>query len=140
MTGVRRMVARHQRVARTDEQEVYRERFVSLQPTLDQTSYKLWGQLPGVDGSLIEQALTARAEQFPPPPDTKPWSRTQRHADALVAISQDSLNSNQTETKTSAPIVSIFIDAELAAATNGEAGATIDVGPGVGPLTLEQIL
>jgi hypothetical protein len=37
-------------------------------------------------------------------------------------------------------VVSIFVDAREAAGSNGEAGAEIDVGPRVGPLTLEEIL
>ncbi len=96
LAGLRRMVARHQRVTTHDEQEVFRERFVSIQPTLDQTSYKLWGQLPGLDGRLLEQALTTRADQFPALPNGTHHPRTQRHADALVSIAHDSLHNNQT--------------------------------------------
>jgi hypothetical protein len=73
-------------------------------------------------------------------PDHKRLPRAQRFADALVSIAQDSLDGNHPEETGTGPIVSIFIDARLAAETNGEAGATIDTGPRVGPLTLEQIL
>ena len=111
-----------------------------IQPTLDQTFYKIWGQLPGVDGRTLEQALTTRADQFPTMPDQKRCPRPQRYADALVSIAHDSLNGNQTEGTASGPAVSIFVDAHLAASTNGETGAEIDTGPRVGPLTLEQIL
>jgi len=119
---------------------MFGDRFLSLQPTLDQTSYKLWGQLPGTDGRLVEQALTARADQFPPLPDGRPCSRTQRHADALVSIAHDSLDGTEPTATSSVPMVSIFVDAHQAAQTNGEAGATIDTGPRIGPLTLEEIL
>ena len=91
LAGLRRITAHHQRVTRTSEQDTYRERFVSIQPTLDQTSYKLWGQLPSLDGRLLEQALTTRADQFPALPNGTHNPRTQRHADALVSIAQDSL-------------------------------------------------
>jgi hypothetical protein len=141
VAGLRRMVAHHQRLNRPDEQQVFRDRFLSIQPTLDQTSYKLWGQLPGIDGRTLEQALQERADQFPTMPDGKRCARTQRHADALVSIAHDSLNSTPTEWASSTvPLVSIFVDAHLAATTNGQAGASIDTGPRVGPLTLEQIL
>ncbi|MGZ8786049.1 MAG: hypothetical protein ACXW1Y_10870, partial [Acidimicrobiia bacterium] len=110
LTGVRWMTARHQRFSGPDEQAVFRDRFLSLQPSLDQTSYKLWGQLPGSDGRLIEQALTTRADQFPSHPDEKPYPRTQRHADALVSIAHDSLDGTKTGTTSPVPVVSIFID------------------------------
>ena len=140
MAGLRRVTARHQRLTRHNEQDAYRDRFLSIQPTLDQTSYKLWGQLPSIDGHLIEQALSQRGDQFPTLPNQKRYPRTQRNADALVSIAQDSLHGNQPEGTRSGPTVSIFVDARLAAATGGETGAEIAAGPRIGPLTLEQIL
>ncbi len=38
------------------------------------------------------------------------------------------------------PVVSVFVDASEAAATNGEAGVTVAAGPQVGPNTLAAIL
>jgi len=140
LAGIRRQVAHHRRISRQDEQQTYRERFLAIQPALDQTSYKLWGLLPGTDGRVLEQALQERADRFPAMPDGRCCARTQRQADALVALAQDSLDGNQTDGTTTAPIVSIFVDAELAGRTNGETGATIDTGPRIGPLTLEEIL
>ncbi len=140
LVGIRRMVARHQPISRSGEQDLFSGRFLSIQPTLDQTSYKLWGQFPGIDGQLIEQALTTRADQYPPLPNGRRCARTQRQADALVSIAQDSLDQTPTATPTAAPLVSIFLDAHQAATSNGETGATLATGPRVGPLTLEQIL
>jgi hypothetical protein len=140
ISGLRRMVARHQRLTRRDEQQTFRERFLSIQPSLDQSSYKMWGLFPGTDGQLIERALSERADRFPVMPNGKHAPRTQRNADALLAITQDSLQANQTDGGSSTPLVSIFVNAHLAARTNGEAGATIATGPRIGPLTLEQIL
>ncbi len=139
IAGIRRMAARYRRISRQDEQDTYRDRFLSIQPTLDQTSYKLWGRFPGTDGRLLDEALTRRADQFPTMPDGKRCARTQRQADALVSIAQDSLEEAE-GASSSAPLVSIFVDATLAANTKGEAGASIDTGPRVGPLTLEEIL
>jgi hypothetical protein len=140
IAGLRRMVARHRRISRREEQETYRERFLSIQPSLDQTHYKIWGGLPGVDGRLFEQALLRRADQFPALPNGRHAPRTQRHADALVSIAQDSLHGNPTQGSSSVPLVSIFVDAQLAAPTNGETGAEICSGPRIGPLTLEEVL
>ncbi len=140
LAGLRRMTARQVRISRRDEQRLYGERFLSIQPTLDQTSYKVWGQFPGSDGRIIEQALIHRADQFPPLPNGRRCSQAQGRADALVSIAQDSLHGSQLETPSSAPVVSIFVDAHEAAGSNGQTGAEIDVGPRVGPLTLEEVL
>ncbi len=82
----------------TTNNTIYRDRFLSIQPTLDQTSYKLWGQLPGIDGrTSSNKRYPTRADQFPALPDQKQCSRTQRNADAFVSIAHDSLNGNQTD-------------------------------------------
>ena len=143
LAGIRRMTARHHRMSRADEQQVRDSRFLSIQPTLDQTAYRMWGLFPGTDGQTVEQALTDRADQFPKPPNGKPQPRGQRLADALVAISQGSLDGSHDESSVGngrGPLVSIFVDATLAAETNGQAGAETSTGIRVGPLTLEEIL
>lgn len=132
------MAAREGR--RPDEQRLFEERFLSVQPTLDQTSYKVWGQFPGSEGRTIEQALIHRADQFPVLPDGTRCSQAQARADALVSIAWDSLQGSQREGPSSAPVVAIFVDAREAARSNEETAAAIDVGPRVGPLTLEEIL
>jgi hypothetical protein len=141
VAGVRRMVARHQRLTRHDERRLFGDRSIAIQPNLEQTFYRVWGGLPGMEGRLVEQALTHRAEQFPKVPDGRPQPRGQRIADALVALSQDSLDGHQSDgSNPGTPLVSIFVDADLAAETNGEAGTEIDCGVRVGSLTLEEIL
>ena len=134
------MTARHLRLTRRNEQQTFAQRSIMLQPSLDEAFYKIWGGLPGTDGKILEQALNLRADQFPPIPDHKRCPRNQRFADALVSIAQDSIDGTQTEGTPTVPIVSIFVDAQLAARTGGEAGAQIDTGPRIGPLTLEEIL
>ncbi len=140
LTGVRRITSRHQRITPVDEQQAFDERFLAIQPSLDRAGYRLWGRLPGMEGRLVEGALLKQADRFPSAPDQQPCPREQRNADALVAIAQDSLVGSSVAEPSGQPLVSIFVDAHLAAATRGEAGADIDVGPRVGPLTLEQIL
>ena len=141
LAGVRRMVARHRRLERRDEQQAHDARFVSMQPTLDQSAYRLWGLLGGVDGHTVEQALMDRTDRFPSLPDHKTQPRGQRLADALVSIAHDSLDgTDETNGASRTPLVSIFVDAGLAADTKGEAGVETDTGIRVGPLTLEEIL
>ena len=106
LTGLRRVTARHQRITRRDEQQAFADRSILIQPTLDQTFYKIWGGLPGIDGRTLEQALQQRADQFPTMPDGARSSRTQRNADALVAIAQDSLQDTKPDgAATAGPVV-----------------------------------
>ncbi len=141
LTGVRRLAARHRRMTRRDECEVFEGRFVALQPALDESVWRLWGRLPGFEGRIVEEAISRRADHFPRLPDGSRGSRAQRQADALVSIANDALDGGRLEDPGAAePLVSIFVDARIAAESNGQAGASIPSGPRVGPLTLEQIL
>jgi hypothetical protein len=59
----------------------------------------------------------------------------------LWAISLDALTGIDGATiETATPLVTVFVDATDAAATNGEAGVTIEAGPRVGPAAIEAIL
>jgi hypothetical protein len=70
-----------------------------------------------------------------------PEARTTRYADALWAISLDSLaGSDGVSIDSAAPLLSVFMHAGDAAPTSGEAGVWIDGGPRVGVNTLEAIL
>jgi hypothetical protein len=109
----------------------------------------MWGQLPAVEGSIVERALVARAEQLPDEVDGVPRAGGSRKADALAATAQDSLSDRRhgsavgnagSEGDGVNPAVTIFVDATSAGAHHGEAGAEIALGPRVGPATLERIL
>ena len=39
-----------------------------VQPNLDESAWKLWGPLPGVDGQLVEKGLLEKADGFEPLP------------------------------------------------------------------------
>ena len=140
LAGVGRLLARRHRVTRSHDLDAYRDRFVAIQPSLDDASWRLWGLLPAVDGRIIESALVRRGEQLPAP--VEPSSRSQRHADALVAMAQDSIDGNGKAVPpvSSTPVVSEFVDAAVAGDSNGGAGAEIAAGPRVGPSVLERIL
>jgi hypothetical protein len=140
---VDRLGARHRRHRRLDELTVAHERYVSMQPTLDYTAWRLAGLLPGVEGALIEQALQARADSFPaPPPGLRP-TRGQLQADALVSICQDSVGSDEDGTG-GGPTALLFVDTGLASARPGEEagerGAETSNGVRVGPSVLEELL
>ena len=98
------------------------------------------GQLAGLAGRIVVEALEARGDGLPYGPNATP-SRTTRNADALWSIALDSTRGNDGETgAAAAPMVTIFVDASEAAATNGETGVTVEAGPQVGPNTFEAIL
>jgi hypothetical protein len=137
--GLRRLVARHRRMTRRDEQDVFEGRHFVLQPTLDRSGYRAWGMLASLDGSLVETALFERADSFPEPPYRDRGPIGQRLADALVSVCEDSL-ARDCRTGDATVAATVFVDAALAAPTRGRAGAEVAAGPRVGPLTLEQIL
>jgi hypothetical protein len=87
----------------------------------------------------VVAALEAKADTFPAEPDTR--SRAARNADALWAISLDALCGGDGATiDASTPLLTVFVDATEAAASNGEAGVTVEAGPRVGKATIEAIL
>ena len=138
--GVRRLTALQRRMTRTGQQQVFTDRFLSMQPTLDRTAFRLWGQLPGTDGELVEQALLTRADTFPTLPDGSKGTLGQRRADALVSISQDSLTtSSGDQDSSSGPLLSVFTTVDQAADTIGQAGSTTGSGISVGSQTIEEI-
>jgi hypothetical protein len=140
VAGIRIRAASRRRMAPIDEEIAFEQRYVSVQANLDESSWTLSGRLPGYAGRVVVQALEARADSFPYGPAAHP-SRTTKNADALWAISQDSITGDDDATiDTSTPVVSVFVDASEAAATNAETGVQIEAGPHIGPNTLQAIL
>ncbi|MFV9673352.1 MAG: HNH endonuclease signature motif containing protein, partial [Acidimicrobiia bacterium] len=111
---------------------------VIAQSNLDESSWKIYAQLPGMAGRTLVEALDARVDEMP---SGVPEARSTRYADALWAISADSLAGSDGATiDAAAPLLTVFMDATDAAPTSGEAGAWIESGPRVGVDTLEAIL
>ncbi len=140
LAGVGRLTARQRRITRVDEHDVFAERFVAIQPTLDESSWRLWGLLPGVEGRIVETALHARADEFRTLTGGDMSTRGQRQADGLVAMAHDSLDRTSDGEASSGSSVSVFVDLDRAQGTGGETGAEIEYGPRVGPNTLEELL
>ena len=92
LAGVDRLAGRQRHVTRGDEQQVFADRYVSIQPALDEASWHLTGRLPAIDGRIVEQALYSRADELRGLPGGETRTRAQRQADSLVAMAQDSLN------------------------------------------------
>jgi Domain of unknown function (DUF222)/HNH endonuclease len=138
ITGLRRQAAHHRRVTRKDEQQTAREEHLVLQPDLGRSSWRLWGELSGPAGAVVEQALQQRADQLPEPPPGAPCSRSHRMALALTSLCRDPTVNSAGDTPLQ--LATVFVTATEAASTNGETGATLAAGPRVGPQTLEAIL
>ena len=141
LPAVRRLTAQQRRMTRTTAHQAFTERFVAVQPTLDESSRRVTGQLAGVDGDVFERALYARADELRLLPGGDEYTRGQLQADALVAMAHDSLNRDRNgDTFTGGGSVSILANLDTANGTGGEHGAEIEYGPRVGPAVLEELL
>ncbi len=65
VAGVHRVAARRVRITSEDEFRSADERFLVIQPSLDESWWKLWGGLDGASGALVDKVLTEAADQFP---------------------------------------------------------------------------
>ena len=64
IAGLRRRVAHHRRVTRSDERRAFMERYCLVQPTLDESSWDVTGRLPGEEGRVFAKGLQERADEF----------------------------------------------------------------------------
>ena len=137
--GIHKLRAMTRRIRRRDERQAHEERHVRCSLSLDESVGFIHAQLGAYDWQIVNRALVERVDQFPT--EARVWSRSQRRADALVAIAQDWLNGEPDEgTSTLGPVVTVMVEAVTAAETGGEAGVAISGGPRVGPDTLDRIL
>ena len=154
LAGLRRVAARHRRLTKRTERETFKDRFFATQFTLDGTAGRGWFRLAGFELRLLEDAIDLRADMFRDLPGPTAPAGTRR-ADALVSVAQDSLEPPQGMLVADTagyddtpplpparrePLVTVFVDAALAAETNGEAGVEVAAGAKAGPATLERIL
>ncbi|MDK1292893.1 MAG: hypothetical protein QGM46_11255, partial [Actinomycetota bacterium] len=128
--GVARMLARTKHVTPTVEREVFVNRFFTIQPNLDESRYRMWGEAPGVIGRTIEKAICDRADQLRDTAGDLPTSRGQRQLDALAVMAQDSLDGATSEDSSSGH-VTVFVDARQDNPV--ETTAEVEYGPRVGP-------
>lgn len=137
LAGVARMIARRRHVTSRDEQRSFDSRFFAIQPNLDESAYRLWGELPGVAGRTVEKAISDRADELHRIGGNLSTSRGQRQADALTAMAHDSLDGT-TADGSDAGHVTVFVDARVEDPLGTT--AVIEYGPRVGPDTVEALL
>ena len=133
------LVEQRREVTATHEQFSFEGRYLVIQPSLDESMFRLWGQLYGTDGQMVDKALRQKADEFPDLPDQ---TQGQLLADALTSVCADSLTGSSEPGKEgrAVTVAEVFVDAALAAPTFGEAGVTTSSGLRVGPATLSEIL
>ncbi|HUO46772.1 MAG TPA: DUF222 domain-containing protein, partial [Acidimicrobiia bacterium] len=138
LSGLGRLLSDRTRLTAEQEQRSFTDRYLMLQPSLDESWWKLSGGLAGLEGQAVEKALLERADQFP---RLEGEGRAQRMADALTAIALDSLTGgSEDQPGREVTVAEVIVDAHLAAATSGEGGVRLAGGPKVGPNLLSELL
>jgi hypothetical protein len=132
IAGIRYQAALRARISTTTEARTASDRYLILQPSLDESWWKLWGGLDGYSGAIVDKALTEAADQLPTFPNGSHGTASWRKATALTALCI-------TDDPPPAQIT-VFIDADHAAPTSGKAGVVLETGPRIGRDTLEAIL
>jgi hypothetical protein len=135
-----RMLETRRRQDSEESQTRFSDRYLVIQPSLDQSAHKFWGLAVGPDGEIIANALHRRETELPVLEDQ---TNGQRRMDALSSICLDSLTASDAgaaEKGRAVTVAEVFIDAQLAAASQGEAGVTLSSGPKLGPDFLGEIL
>jgi hypothetical protein len=139
LPGLQSMLARRTPITATDEQAEFDDRFLAIQPTLDDTAWKLWGTLPALEGKIVADTLDQVADELPESPVGHREPRATRRADALFVVCDRHNHGGEDAGSAAGSAVpaTVFVDA-----TVGPARPTgwIASGPRVGPSTLERIL
>lgn len=130
--GVRREAAKRARITTEQETRSAAEQYLAMQPSLDESRWRLWGELDGYSGAVVDKALTKAADELPDLPDGSRGSQGWRRATALVGC--------LTADEAPPAEVAVIVEARDAAPSNGEAGVTLEAGPRVGRQALERIL
>ncbi|HEY3427118.1 MAG TPA: HNH endonuclease signature motif containing protein, partial [Acidimicrobiia bacterium] len=134
------MLEKRRRQGSEDSRTAFSDRYLVIQPSLDQSAHKIWGLAVGPDGEMIAQALHRKETELPVLDDQ---TNGQRRLDALAAICLDSLTGTAGEEESegrAVTVAEVFVDALLASQTQGESGVTLPSGPKAGPDVLSEIL
>jgi hypothetical protein len=131
VAGVCRQAADRVRISADDEYRTARHQFLVLQPSLDESWWKLWGGFDGATGALVDKTLSRAADELPLLPDGTRGDHSWRKAMALaqLCISDDRPPAQLT----------VFVDTTQAVPSNGQAGVVLEAGPRIGRDALEAI-
>jgi len=132
VAGVRREAAKRARISSEDEYRTARDQFLVMQPSLDESWWKLWGGFDGATGALVDKVISERADDLPLLPDGTRGDSSWRKAMALaeLCVSDDPPPAQLT----------VFVDTNQASPSHGQAGVVLEAGPRIGRDALEAIL
>jgi hypothetical protein len=129
VSGVHRVAAKQARISADVGTRGPDDRYLVMQPSLDESKWRFWGGLDGHTGTLVDKVLSQGADALP---DDVEGDAGWRRATALVeALVSDNPPESQ---------VTVIVDAKEAAPTEAEAGVVLDSGSRVGRQALEAIL
>jgi hypothetical protein len=134
---LRRLVAHHRRLAPRREREIASNGFLNFQPSWDETTTNIWGELSGLDARLVEKSVDQRADEVIGRDEH--MGVAERRALALVAICQDALYAIDAPSVSTPTEVVVTVDARTAAHDGGETGVAVLAGPRIGRRALEEI-
>lgn len=123
--GLRRIAARHRRLTRSDDHASHAASDLALQPNLDESRWRMWGDLDGYSGAVMDKVLTEKADEIPALPDGTRPGLGYRKAAALTAICEESRPGSA-----STPLISVFVD---------DKGVEIGGSTSVGPEVLDKV-
>lgn len=133
------VIDRLRKIDSLTEQMMFEDRYMTLQPSLDRSSGRFWGQTHGTDWHIIEKALTHRESQLPAVGDQ---TQGQRQVDAFASLCMDSLTtSGDGPTPVGqSPSPRCLSTPPWPGPASEKRGVTFSSGPRVGPNTLSEIL
>ncbi|HEX6219517.1 MAG TPA: HNH endonuclease signature motif containing protein [Acidimicrobiia bacterium] len=129
VAGVHREAAKQARVTAEAESRTADDRFLVVQPTLDESWWKVWAGFDGYTGALFDKLVSEAADALPD--DVEGDARWRRATGLIESLISDNPPESQ---------VTVIVDAKDAAPTDGEAGVTLDSGVRVGRRALGAIL
>lgn len=132
IAGVVREGARRERLGADTEARTSDDQHLIIQPSLDESWWRIWGGLDGATGAAVDSALARIADQLPDDDPHMPTDPAWRRAIALgiICVSDEPFPTH----------VTVFVDADEAAGSAGEAGVYLEAGPRVGKRALEGLL
>jgi hypothetical protein len=132
VAGVHREAAKRVRITAETEYRTARDRFLVLQPNLDESWFKLWGGLDGYSGAIVDKVLSEAADRLPDLPDgTRPdlsWRKATALVETLISAEPPPAQ------------VTVIVDAKHATATDAETGVVLEAGVRVGRQALQAVL
>ena len=110
-----RMLEQRRKMSAAESQAQFSDRYLVIQPSLDQSAHKIWGLAVGPEGEMIAKALNQRETELPV---LEEQTSGQRRIDALASICLDSLTGTNGEEaggeRRAVTVAEVFIDAQLA--------------------------